>query len=472
MDEMQIVNIEEGRLYSDLLSAGNSRTYSIEVSSDNTILIFLLEIVTENVSLGVVAEGAVSRMRLNIQYEPLPYIYYIEETGDIRIILTNPLLDAAVYYRFYVDLSEPVRNGNSKNLLLEESQVAFYADLKKYDTLSLDLVPSIQDQLGIKVLVPCYELTAGKGYYLLRLYAETLEKSLTITADLGGRYYIFIESAGTQGKFSLVSLITSPPWNQEMFWPSIGVLFVAIISPFFLIKIMKIRKPDRAASYTLIGYYAWFVTIGLAYSTIGSFNSGTPSYMILLHTSTLSSGLSIGIAVYAAHLDRMGKTSICPNCGREVNIKEDNFCCGLMIKRVSNIWFAFPFILSFLFFIIGCSSPLLGLLTFPTPLLWVGFGSILGGIISWLINKDIEGAKAWKFLVVGALFSLVSYPLILLLIDLSFQPYVELELPGKFTRIRITPLTLPIGLILIFILLTILFSLSIIVKIRRYSLVR
>jgi hypothetical protein len=165
-------------------------------------------------------------------------------------------------------------------------------------------------------------------------------------------------------------------------------------------------------------------------------------------------GLSLTVTYYAAYLDRKKKIAFCPYCGREVNTERENRCCGWMVKKMSPLWFLSPAALSFLFFFIA--NYLLTLPNFLPLAWWLGMGSILGGSISWWINRNIKGGRAWKFLVTGVIFAFVSFYLISFIMNIIIYPFVELEYPGRLLRIRITPVTLPFNLIVLLILLTIL----------------
>ncbi len=445
-------SIERNTLFSDFLSPSGSKTYLFNVTSDRVVLTFSLEMVTEKAELEIDLKGVASVMKLNVHYEPSPHVYYVKDKGQVQIKVSNPEADSVVHYLFYIDLSDPVDNKGNKDLAFEGSWVSFYSDLKKDDSISFDLdYPSEQLRLEIKVFALCYEWTDKESYYMLRLYQETSGKSLSMRADLAGRYYIIIESKKGVGTFLLTSSITSPPWNQEWFWPTFSVLFAVITSPWLLLRILKTRRFAKLKFIPFNGYYLWFIAAGLAYSTVGSFNSGT-TYRPLFIAFVVSYGLSLAVTYYAAYLDRKKKMVICPYCRREVNTERNNRCCGWMAKKISPLWLLSPAALSFLFFF--TTHYFLSLPSVLPLTWWLGIGSILGGSISWWINRNIKGGKAWKFLVAGVIFAFLSFSLVGFIMNMILHPFVELEYPGRLLRIRITPVTLPFNLIVLLVLLT------------------
>lgn len=458
--------IEKSKLYSDSLFSNESKVYVIEVLEEQCILFFFYTIDAEDARLEVNLKGPVDRMRLSIAYDPRPYIYYMLSKGKVRIVTANPQKDP-VHYRFFVDISEPLGDSNSKVLLLEDSQVAFHVDLRRDDGVSLNLDSSNHPDTRIRVFALCYEVARGEASYMLCFREESSNETLYFTADLGGRYYILFDSVKGEGMISPKSIITSPPWNQEWFWLVFNIAFITMISPFFITRIRRAGNLERAVLYALISYYCCFITMGLSTSLIGSFNYGAPIFIPLFYLSIFFYGLSLGIQIYAAHLDRKKTIGICPYCDRKVDLKKDNYCCGRIVKNISDAWFLMPFSLSFLFFI---TSYLIFEWIFPkfiSTSLWMGScGSIIGGIIAWWINRAID-RRPWKFLATGILLSFFSPLLVGFLIDISFQPHIELEWPGRLIRTRIAPLTLPLGITLTFTILAIGLSSMIAYHIRK-----
>lgn len=466
--QQKITAVDKNKIYSDFLFSNKSKLYVIEVQEEKCLLIFSFTTRDENATLKVNLEGPADRMQLSLSYYPMPYIYYVRSRGEVRIVITNPQRDV-VHYRFFVDVSEPLRDNNSKILLLDGSRVAFHVDLRRDDKLYLNLNSSNHLHPRIRVFALCYEVVFGKGSYMLCFRKESLNEAFFFEADLGGRYYILVESVKGEGRVSLNNMIASPPWNQDWFWLVSNISFVTIISPFFIAKIKKARDSKRTASYALTGFYCWFITIGLSTSLIGSFNYGAPTFIPLFYLSVVFYGLSLGMQIYAAHLDRKNTIRICPYCGRRVDVREDNYCCGKTVKNISFAWFLTPLSFSILFFTIGyiiaeqILPQLLGMS------LWIGSsGSIIGGIIAWRMNRAIE-RKPWKFLAEGILLSFFSPFLTGFLIDMSFPPHIELEWPGKLIRIRIAPLTLSFAMTLAFAIVAIGLTSMIVCQIRKLS---
>jgi len=378
-------------------------------------------------------------------------------------LLENPYI---VKYRFYVDISEPLRENNSKTLPLERGKAAFHVDLRKDDRLLLELSPTSPPELRIWVLVLYYDILP-ENTYKLHLYRRSLHENLYFPADLGRRYYIIVDSVDYIGDFSLASSTYSPPWNQEWFW--LTVLFGFSIMAFSLTDIGKIRKLERTPLFSLVSCYSWLATIGLTVSVVGSFSYGTLIYMPLFDLLTLTYGLSHILQIYATHLERKRTTQNCPHCGRAIDLQEVNYCCGRTVRNVSGLWFLLPFSLGLFSF----TASYLFFEEFSTTLLgnsfWAGsFGSIIGGIIAWWTNRRVYAIRLWKkepkryyipshipfipigLLVTGMLFSLVT-PLSVLVVTEAFlaqQAESFLEAHAPWFRIRIASLTLSVNVIL------------------------
>lgn len=460
-----ITPVERNKSYSDFLLSNESKVYLTEFLDEGSLLILFFTTNPINASLDVSLEGPAERMRLSLAYHPRPYIYYVERRGQVRIVAAN-LEKSAVYYSFLVDISEPLRDMNSK-ILPEGGQIAFHTDLRKDDRVSLHSDSYNNKQFRMRVFALCYEVTGVRSSYMLCFREESLKGTLDFTADLGGRYYILIGSIESEGTVSLKSVITSPPWGQDWPWSVFNILFIALLSSFFIIMIRRTRNLDTALLYALIGYYCCFITIGFSASLIGSFNYGALISIPLFYLSTISYGLSLGMLICAARLDRKKTIVFCSNCGKRVNLRENNYCCGKKVKNISFAWFLVPVSLSLLFFVISKNILERSFPQFIEISLWVeACGSIIGGIIAWWINKDID-RRSWKFLATGVLFSSLSPYLTVLLLDLMVQPHIELEWPGKMTRIRIAPPTLPSGTMLAFATLAAGLSFAIALEIRK-----
>jgi len=229
--------VEGGELYADSVLPLGSKSYVIEAPGQSLASLFL-QIDTEEARLGVEAEGPVNRTRVAVVWLPTPSIFYVSNRSEVRFLITNPQT-YIVNYRFYVDISEPLRESNSKTLPLEGGKAAFHVDLKKDDRLLLELSSTNQPRLRVWVLVLYYEILP-ESTYKLHLYRRSLHENLYFPADLGRRYYIVVDSVDYVGEFILASSTYSPPWNQEWFW--LTVLFGFSIMAFSLTDIGKIKK--------------------------------------------------------------------------------------------------------------------------------------------------------------------------------------------------------------------------------------
>jgi hypothetical protein len=294
-----------------------------------------------------------------------------------------------------------------------------------------------------------------------------LKESLSFTADLGGRYYIIIESVEGTGTFSLAGSVTSPPWNQEWSWYILDTVFVVVISIFFLIKKGLISNLEKASRFAFFTYFCWLITINIFISIVISFTyeilADSPLFYLLIFFCTLSFGMQI----YASRLDRRKRIVACHYCGKEIDIQEKNYCCGHIVKNISFFWFLVPLLLSFLLFSVSSFFAWVLPLPLDAPLVFSGFGAFIGGTMAWWVNKKLQEIRPWKFLVEGAVLSLISPLLIVLLGTLILTPNIDVELLGKMTRIRIAPLTLSIGMALPSILLALLLDLLIVNHLKK-----
>ena len=445
--------LEEDVLYNDLLHSDSSKLYVIK-GCEKSLLIFYLLIDTENAELKVEIEGVANKTRTNVIWLPQSYVYYVGKEGEIRILLSNHQV-STVFYRFYVDISEPLSEVSSKSLPLEGGQVAFHIDLRKDDRVLLSPSPNGALNPRIRVFVLFKEIIPEGSLYKLYQYGLSSYNFSSFNADLGGRYYIILDSEQHKGTFSITTSIISPSWNQEWFW--FVVLSIICVVATFFVNISRVRNLDRIAAFTLISCYLWLIAIGLAISVIGSFAYGTSGYFSLFHLLMVFYGLGHGLQIYASFLDRKIIVKACPFCGRQVDVRTENHCCGHIVKRISVAWFLIPLSLSFFFFFVGY---LIFEWAFPEFLdysLWIAScGSIIGGIIAWWVNREIYEAKSWKYLAEGIMFSIISPFLILFLLNMFFSQHTELLVSTGFVwiRIRAAALTLPLHITLISILIS------------------
>lgn len=464
LENESVTYVQSGKLYADSILPSGSNSYVIEAPRES-LASFFLEIDTDEARLGVEAEGPVNRTRVAVVWLPSPHIYYVSNRSEVRFLITNPQ-SYIVSYRFYVDISEPLKESNSKAIPLEGGKAAFHVDLRKDDRLLLELSPTNQPELRIWVFVLYYEILP-ESTYKLHLYRRSLHENLHFPADLGRRYYIIVDSVDCVGDFSLASSTYSPPWNQEWFW--LSVLFGFSIMAFSLTEIGKIRNLERTPLFSLVSCYSWLTTIGLSVSVVGSFSYGTSIYMPLLDLLILTYGLSHILQIYATHLERKKTTQNCPHCGRRVDLQKVNYCCGRTVRNVSGLWFLLPFSLGLFSF---AASYLIfeGVSTTPfDSSLWAGgFGSIVGGIIAWWTNRRVYAVGLWKkepkryyipshipfvpigLLVAGMLFSVVTPLSVLVVTEAFLSQHAEsfLEAHALWFRIRVASLTLSLNVIL------------------------
>ena len=481
-----VTYVEKNKLHEDHLMPSISKQYAIRVS-EKSLLIFLLFIDTEKAELEVKVDGPVNKTRINAQWLSQSHIYYVRNDGEAYISVMNPQANP-VYYRFYVDTSEPLSDVNSRLLPLEGSQVAFHIDLRKDDGVLLDISYSDHFNPRYCVFALYSEVYSGGSSYSLHQYGQSSYGSSSFTADLGGRYYVIVDSKEGEGTFSLSKSITSPPWNQEWFWPLVLIIFFIVTT--FLTNIFGIRNLERSARFALLGCYFWLLTIGIVLSEVGSFGYGTSIYVPLFYVLFLLYGSSHVLQIYASYLDRKKTTETCRFCGREVDFHIENYCCGKIVKNISVAWFFMPLSFSSLFFVIGYLISLSFLPSFLEYSVWVGScGSIVGGVIGWWINRTLYGMESWRknadryefprympymatgLLLEGIVLALVWPPIIGFLRVIFFGQNTELLTSPGFVwfRTRIAALTIPLHLASIFIITAIGLIFLITMRVRKLN---
>ncbi len=477
---------EKNKLFNDYLMPSYLKKYAIRVS-ERSLLIFVLFIDTEKAVLEVNVDGLVNKTRISALWLSQSYIYYVKNDGEAFISVMNPQ-SYPVYFRFYVDTSEPLSDVNSKLLPLEGSQVAFHIDLRKDDKVLLNI--SYADHINPRYTVFALynEFSSRESVYSLYQYEQSSYGTSSFTANLGGRYYIIIDSNEGKGVFSLSKSITSPPWNQEWFWLLILIVFFIIVTFLTKINIFGIKNLERSTTFAFLACYFGLLTIGMLISVAGTFSYGTTIYMQLFYFLIFLFMLSHTLQIYASYLDRKKIIEKCQICGREVDIHEENYCCGKIVKKISVTWFFLPLSFSFLFFVIGyliSESFFHSLLNYS---FWVGsFGSIVGGVIGWWINKTLYGIKSWKknidryefpryipymaigLLLEGIMLALV-FPLIINFLQvIFFEQNTELLISPGFVwfRTRIAELTIPTPLATILIIISSVLIFLIIMRIKK-----
>jgi len=459
-----VTYVESGILYFDSLPPGGSKRYMIE-APEQSLVSFFIEPDPEEAVLNVEAVGQVNRTRLAVVWLPEPYIYYASVRAEVQFKVANSL-ENITSYRFYIDISQPLKENNSKTIPLKGGKATFHVDLRKDDRVVLRVGATDNPKLRIWVFVLYYDLLPEMTYRL-RLHGKSLYGALYFSADIGRRYYILVDSTEGKGDFFLVSSTYSPPWNQEWFW--LVILFSFLIVAISLADIRRSRELEKGSLFALISYYCWIGTIGLALSAVGSLGYGTTIYELLFYLMIFSYIVSHVLWIYAAHLVRKVRFMVCPSCGAKVNVEEVNYCCGGIVRNVSEAWFLLPLSLGFLFFIVSYIaferiSPM-----FTSSSLWAAScGSLIGGIMAWWINRRVYTIKLWKqnperyyvpthipfvpiyLLITGILFSFLSPLLIGILLESLLTQNVESFLPAHapWVRIRIAPLTLPLYAVL------------------------
>jgi len=419
------VSVGEDALIVDVLPPNGSKTHKIGVL-EYSLLLMSLRIDTVGSRLEVIVEEARNNKTIERCHVPDisdTYIYYIVDQGEVYVTLINVQKDSNVTYRLLIDTSDPLGADNSKSVPVESGLVAFHLDLKKDDGVSLRLDSHPDAQFGMKVYAPYYRVSPSVAGYMLRSYTESSKETLDFTADLEGRYYIILESVKNVGRFSLVSEINSPYWNQWWFWPLVGISAVALVSSWLLGKISILRGLGKRRFSIVSGNYCFLVTLVLWLSTMGGYAYRIPN-LPLFYFSTLFLGLGLGLRAFAAYLDRKRVTD------------------------VSRLWYLAPIdfaILSFLICVL--------FLGFEFSDWWGGAGSIIGGFIAFVISKDADTRRAWGFLGVGISFFFLFPYLVSVFKMVVFQPFtVELYMPeigSYFFRVASPYQTLPLGFVLI-----------------------
>jgi len=483
--KMILVNYTEmDMLLNDYLMPFVKKVYVVKVS-ENSLLLFSYFVDTEKAKLEVTVDGPVNKTRISAQWLSQSNIYYVGSEGDTFISVNNPQ-DYTVYYRFYIDTSQTLDEANSKLLPFEGSQVAFHIDLRKDDRVLINLNDINHFNPRYDTFVLYNEFTPKEVFYFLQIYGQSSSKPSSFTADLGGRYYIIIDSKEGRGEFSLAVLKDSPPWNQEWFWLLILIAFFIITT--FLTNMLNMKNPDKSVKFAFLSCYFWLLTSGLLISVTGSFYYGTTIYMPLFYVLVFSWGFSSIVQIYASYLDRKKTTEVCQFCGKAVDIHKDNYCCGQIVKKISAAWFFMPLLFNFLFFAISyVFSELLspGFLDYS---IWIGScGSIVGGVIGWRLNRTIYKVNLWRkntdlygfprytpFMAIGLLLNGIILALVLpfflnFFLMIFLQQNTELFLsPGLvWFRTRIAALTIPSNMVYIFFLSSSVSMILIIMKFRR-----
>lgn len=440
----ETTRIEKDLAYQGSLPPNGSKGYLVN-AAEKSILVLFITTDAQKTSLDVDLNGSLKKVYGDVPHLWDSHFYYVETEGEVHIAFSNSQSNTTVYYEFFVDISERLQTCNTKVIPLEGGIVAFHTDLNRDDQLTLSLNSSVNHQLRQRVYTLCLEWVKLKfrGFTLCTYskYAEPSSGTMSLTADDRGRYYIILRSVEGSGPFSLSSAINSPPWSQEWFWPIVWFGFVAVLSFYFVSKIRRFRRSDKPGTiilYSVTSGYCSLIAVGLFYHLVGAFHYGTwKSAFPFLHLWTLFLGSSLMTRVYASYLDRKITAGVCPYCGREVNLRTDNYCCDGRVKQVSNGWYLAPAYFSFLFFLVGNFVS-----TGFSESLWLAAsGSLIGGIVAWWMaaSRGTYERKAWSLLAAGIACSFTVPWLIreMIVQEVMFQPHREVWWPGELLCIRV-----------------------------------
>jgi len=445
-----ITMVTENTLYSDVVPPNNSKRYGIRAIEESILTVFVSTF-PNGTGLDVEVEGPVDDLIIQIFYVD-HYMYYVREASDLIVVLTNSH-EAFLNLDFFVDISKPLMPNQTKSIPVEESLVSFHAYLKKDDEVKLYSNPSQNLQLEMKAYALYFEVPPGS--YQIYAYAED-SKSLHFTADLEGRYYILVKSIFGSGRFTLTSSIRPSVLSNELFWSAIGILCSAIISPFFITRIKKLRRREKEAMYTTGSYFS-FLAIALFSSFLGAYVYQTMVWKILLYSSLVLFGSALGTGIYAAYLDRNEQYTICEHCGKRVDFHKQAYCCDRRVKNISVFWYLTPLVFTVLFALASFET-FISNLDIQEFYLAAGLTSLFGGSVAWWINRKVHKNRARSFLIIAITFSFLFPSLITSFIDLILTQNIVWSFPG-FVRARIAPPgTSPGSLILIYVVVSVLAS--------------
>jgi len=423
-------------VYADRLPPNSTRRYSVNVPEKTLLILGLRTSEAKEARIEISFRGDGGKVA--VAFMPFPKeakgaLYYSAGGGEVIVTLRN-MEETALDYEFYVDLSESIRHIDSKNILLEGFPVAFHADLRKDDELSIDF-----SSRGINESFPqlrVYTLYLSQRGYLFRQYASSHSGRIKFKADLVDRYYIIIKPQANERKVYLHARIESPIWNQSWFWPAFSLGLSAAFSMWLWLKIKNFRGLQKEAKYTLISDFLSLLTLSFFSSVLGAYDSRTPVLNSLFSFATLLYALSLGSHLYAAYLRRRIPIAICPHCFRKVNVEEISFCCGERVKRTSNLLCFMPLAFGLLFLFIMYSVPIQFTDVFSLSLNVGSFGCLLGGVLSWIINRKIA-KRAWIYIAIGIVSALLFPWLISFIIVFSeiFLPVVHYEIYSNISLV-------------------------------------
>jgi len=419
-------------LYSDMLPPNSTKSYVVNVA-EKSVLVLGLRTIGGEASIERSFEG--NGGKITVIFTPFPEggigsLYYSAEGGEVTITLRNLDEERTVNYEFYVDISRPISRTDSKDIILEGFPVVFHVDLKKDEELSIDFSSSETEK---PPQIEVYVLYLTQKGYLFRQHASSSDGHLRVKADLKDRYYIVIRPQTNEKKIFLHTKLESPLWDQLWFWPIVGVGLSVIFTVWIWLNVKDLRgKLQREGKYTLISDYLSLLAISTFSSLLGAYDSRAQTLLPLFYLATLFYALSLGSHLYAAYLRRKVPVAICPHCYRRVNIEEVGFCCGEKVKRVSNLWYLMPLAFGLSFLFATYTLPDFFGDTFSFSLKAGSFGCFLGGIISWIVNRN-AAEKTWMYIPISIVMALIFPWLISFIVVFSeiFLPVIHYEIYGN-----------------------------------------
>ena len=88
--------------------------------------------------------------------------------------------------------------------------------------------------------------------------------------------------------------------------------------------------------------YFSFLTLVLFGSTIVTYSSLISVAKPFFFLSVVIYGLNLSFQIFGIYLKRKNPMMICPYCLKKIDLTMSSFCCGHMIRRVSQFWYLAP----------------------------------------------------------------------------------------------------------------------------------
>jgi len=263
--------IDLGRIYSGSLLPEGSRSYMVRLQADSLLVVHIE-------ALGGMSRfnisGPISEASTNIVYYRAPYIYYVLRDGIGWIELRNTSMNSTLTYKFYVDVSTPLRDclRVSKPICLEGGVASFSLNLSKGDRVEVQASPIGISSLSLEVYTLYYELSKDSINYMLVLYEIGGDGRLSFEADLGGVYYLLVRSEKGEGMVSIACKIEKSMLSQDWFW--IIPLCLSIPATLVFTSILNlndVRRLPPPKRYISISIYTSLPTIISLISTVGAY---------------------------------------------------------------------------------------------------------------------------------------------------------------------------------------------------------